>query len=423
MVRGAGSFGGPGVALVSSSCPCVSPPCRLLVPACPPSLHGASDLPLHRSRVHPLTSPCPPQQALPHSSCPPHVSLTLYPLSPFSRCHLQSPPQPRPPSPHRSVSPSPHPPPCVTLGVTPGVTPRCHPPSVAVSQLRRQARERREYLQRRAREQQQQRQRERRESLRRALDENRLLPTELRHEALALQKELEFDFEAPGGTDDSQDDEYRWAGLEPPKVMVTTSRDPSSRLRLFAKELCLLLPGARRMNRGRAELGALVGACRAAGVTDLLVLHETRGRPDGLTVSHLPHGPTAHFTLSGAVLRQEVGGLGGAPLAAPHLLLLRLDSTLGKRVGTILKHLFPVPRPDSRRVVTFANEDDVILVRNHVYRRRGRTVELEEVGPRFQLRPYLIRLGTLEQGDAADVEWRWHPYTATAPKRRLLSAT
>lgn len=90
--------------------------------------------------------------------------------------------------------------------------------------------------------------------------------------------------------------------------------------------------------------------------------------------------------------------------------------------------------------------------RNHVYRRQGKTVELEEVGPRFQLRrecpqrphkcpqrpphipndpqhvpnvpspAYLIRLGTLEQGDAADVEWRWHPYTATAPKRRLLSA-
>lgn len=29
--------------------------------------------------------------------------------------------------------------------------------------------------------------------------ENRLLPTELRHEALALQRELEFDFETPGG--------------------------------------------------------------------------------------------------------------------------------------------------------------------------------------------------------------------------------
>lgn len=33
----------------------------------------------------------------------------------------------------------------------------------------------------------------------------------------------------------SQDDEYRWAGVEDPKVMVTTSRDPSARLKKFAK--------------------------------------------------------------------------------------------------------------------------------------------------------------------------------------------
>ncbi|XP_033927639.1 U3 small nucleolar ribonucleoprotein protein IMP4 isoform X2 [Melopsittacus undulatus] len=288
--------------------------------------------------------------------------------------------------------------------------------------LRRQARERREYLQRRAEEERLRRQRDKKERLRQALDENRLLPTELRREALELQKELELEAPGVGDISGNYDDEYRWAGLEPPKVMVTTSRDPSVRLRIFAKELCLLIPGARRMNRGHAELGALVAACRGAGVTDLVVLHETRGRPDGLCLCHLPHGPTAHFTLSGAVLRQEVGGLGGAPLAAPHLLLLRLDSALGRRIGTILKHLFPVPRPDTRRVVTFANEDDVILVRNHVYRRQGRKVELEEVGPRFQLRPYLIRLGTLDQGDAADVEWRWHPYTATAHKRHLLGA-
>uniref|UniRef100_A0A493TZ95 Brix domain-containing protein n=1 Tax=Anas platyrhynchos platyrhynchos TaxID=8840 RepID=A0A493TZ95_ANAPP len=81
------------------------------------------------------------------------------------------------------------------------------------------------------------------------------------------------------GVTGSHDDEYQWAGLEPPKVMVTTSRDPSARLRVFVKELCLIIPGARRLNRGRAEVGALLGACRAAGVTDLLVVHETRGRP------------------------------------------------------------------------------------------------------------------------------------------------
>lgn len=31
------------------------------------------------------------------------------------------------------------------------------------------------------------------------------------------------------------DDEYAWAGVEDPKVVVTTSHDPSSRLKQFAK--------------------------------------------------------------------------------------------------------------------------------------------------------------------------------------------
>lgn len=52
------------------------------------------------------------------------------------------------------------------------------------------------------------------------------------------------------------------------------------------QELCLVIPGARRLNRGRAEVGALVSACRAAGVTDLLVVHETRGQPGKMGWGH-----------------------------------------------------------------------------------------------------------------------------------------
>lgn len=40
-----------------------------------------------------------------------------------------------------------------------------------------------------------------------------------------------------------------------------------------------MFPSAQRMNRGRHELGALVRACKANGVTDLLVIHEHRGTP------------------------------------------------------------------------------------------------------------------------------------------------
>lgn len=38
------------------------------------------------------------------------------------------------------------------------------------------------------------------------------------------------------------DDEYKWAGVEDPKIMVTTSRDPSSRLKMFAKVSTLQAP-------------------------------------------------------------------------------------------------------------------------------------------------------------------------------------
>ena len=37
------------------------------------------------------------------------------------------------------------------------------------------------------------------------------------------------------GLTTSVDDEYRWAGVEDPKIMITTARDPSSKLKQFAK--------------------------------------------------------------------------------------------------------------------------------------------------------------------------------------------
>ena len=50
-----------------------------------------------------------------------------------------------------------------------------------------------------------------------------------------------------------QDDEYRWAGVEDPKIMITTSHDPSARLKKFVKEVRLLFPNAQRLNRGNYE--------------------------------------------------------------------------------------------------------------------------------------------------------------------------
>lgn len=54
----------------------------------------------------------------------------------------------------------------------------------------------------------------------------------------------------------------------------------------------------------------------------------------------------------------------------------------------ILKYLFPVPKDDSQRVVTFINWDDWILFRQHTYKKtnEGKDYELNEIGPRFSMK-------------------------------------
>lgn len=264
--------------------------------------------------------------------------------------------------------------------------------------------------------------------------ENRLLDGDLRRDALSLAKSGHWDDQGPQAaeaagagegvsTRDSRDDEYRWAGVEDPKVMITTSRDPSARLKKFAKELRLIVPNSQRLNRGNYEYKQLIAACRANGVTDFLVVHEHRGQPDGLIVCHLPYGPTAYFTLSDMVMRHDIPDLGNMSEQYPHLIFHNFRSRLGGRVESILKHLFPVPREDSKRVMTFANHDDYISFRHHNIKKvdGGKKTELSEIGPRFQMRLFEIKLGTLEAEAAADTEWALRPYMNTSKKRRFLS--
>ncbi|XP_062522472.1 U3 small nucleolar ribonucleoprotein protein IMP4-like [Corticium candelabrum] len=204
--------------------------------------------------------------------------------------------------------------------------------------------------------------------------------------------------------------------------MITTSHDPSSRLKQFVKELKLVFPNSQRMNRGNYVISDLVNACRANNVTDLIILHEHRGEPNAMVVCHLPYGPTASFSLSNTIMRHDVETKQTMSQVFPHLIFHNLDTRLGERVKSILKYLFPVPKEDSKRVITFANQHDYISFRHHVYKKTGaKHVELTEVGPRFEMRLYEIRLGTMEQTDA-DVEWRLKPYMNTARKRMALSS-
>ena len=69
--------------------------------------------------------------------------------------------------------------------------------------------------------------------------------------------------------------------------MLTTSHSPSQPLKIFAKEMKLILPNSNRINRGNVEVPALIAECRKNNFTDLIILHETRGKPDAMIGKHL----------------------------------------------------------------------------------------------------------------------------------------
>ena len=76
------------------------------------------------------------------------------------------------------------------------------------------------------------------------------IPTELKNDEEELRKEMELE-PLPTAPETHMDDEYRKAGINDPKIVVTTSRDPSSRLTQFAKVSALAssLTRASEVNR------------------------------------------------------------------------------------------------------------------------------------------------------------------------------
>lgn len=89
--------------------------------------------------------------------------------------------------------------------------------------------------------------------------EGKPIPTELRREEAELRHQVELEDDNTAVPRTHIDDEYAHAGEQDPKVLITTSRDPSSRLVQFAKELKLLVPNAQRINRG-GQVGWLLDA-------------------------------------------------------------------------------------------------------------------------------------------------------------------
>ncbi|VVA33170.1 PREDICTED: U3 [Prunus dulcis] len=265
---------------------------------------------------------------------------------------------------------------------------------------------------------------ENKRKIREALQEGKPIPTELRNEEAELRREIDLEDENTAVPRTHIDDEYAKAAERDPKILITTSRNPSAPLVQFAKELKLVFPNAQQMNRGGQVISEIIETCRAHDFTDVVLVHENRGVPDGLFIIHLPFGPTAFFELRNVVTRHDIKdkkAMGTMPQVYPHVILDNFTTKLGERTANILKHLFPVPKPDTKRIITFANQSDYISFRHHTYEKHGgpKSIVLEEIGPRFEMRLFKIKLGTLDQTESQD-EWVFKPYMNTAKKQKFI---
>lgn len=215
-----------------------------------------------------------------------------------------------------------------------------------------------------------------------------------------------------------------------PKILITTSLNGT--LHEEAEILTELFPNSvyiRRTAHRHAHKFSIREIAKFASnrnFTALLVLQEDQKKPSGLTMVHLPHGPTFHFTISNWIEGKRLPGHGRATGHWPELILNNFRTPLGLLTAHLFRALFP-PQPDfeGRQVVTLHNQRDYIFVRRHRYIFRekretekpvvnadGKEIEgaqgirtgLQELGPRFTLKLRRVDKGIQR---ASGQEWEW----------------
>ena len=291
--------------------------------------------------------------------------------------------------------------------------------------LKAEIRQRKEYLFKKSEEIKKNQIYLKKQRLKKLIEENKPIPNDLKGESDILLKEIEYEDSQTSLPQNILDNEYYTNTYNQQKILVTTSRHPSQRLTQFLQEIRIIIPNSIRVNRGNIVLKDIIKACKQNDFSDLIILHENRGNPDGMIISHMPNGPSVYFGLFNVVLRHDIDDdIEKVSQSFPHLIFNGFNSKLGERIVEILKNLFPIPKKDGNRVLTFSNNDDFISFRHHNFEKKKKfngefEVNLEEIGPRFEMRPYQILLGTIDQPDS-NKEWVLRPFMRTAKNKKNL---
>ena len=215
-----------------------------------------------------------------------------------------------------------------------------------------------------------------------------------------------------------------------PKILITTSLN--STLHNEGQLLTTLFPHSVYIPRSshhyshKFSVKEIASFASNRNYTAVVVLKEDLKKPTGMTIVHLPSGPTCHYSISNWIEGRRLPGHGKPTSHIPELILNNFRTPLGLLVAKSFQTMFP-PQPElqGRQVVTLHNQRDYIFLRRHryVFREKreteknvvgpdGKEVEgaqgiragLQELGPRFT-----VKLRRVDKGiqRASGQEWEW----------------
>ena len=192
-----------------------------------------------------------------------------------------------------------------------------------------------------------------------------------------------------------------------PKILITCSDNPHSKTIAFIKELTRIIPNSEPKWRKKSSIKKMVKDATKLDYTDIIIVNEDNRTPNGLVVTHLPEGPTAHFKLSNVKITKDLRkDWKKITEHRPEVILNNFSTRLGHGIARMLAALFHYePQFTGQRVATFHNQRDYIFFRHHKYNFKStEKVRLQEMGPRFTLKLRSYQKGTFDS-KFGDYEW------------------
>lgn len=242
--------------------------------------------------------------------------------------------------------------------------------------LKRGLREKKSYLKDKAQQYREQKHAdtsEKRKALQESLRTNTAIPHSIRGEAKDLLNEMIYNV--------NTDEEKHL----PPRIVVTTSHNPSSLLKSFSKHISLIFNG-QNMMRGKLSQEKISEYCIQNGVTHLIMLNEAKGNPTTLILCRYPHGPTYKFSLFRLKFQRRVKTFG----EKPYLVIDGMDSEIGSSLKKDISLCFPTV-VDGNRLLALINRSGTIAFRHFLVENKKLVKECE-----FDLRLFKVINSTLE---------------------------